>query len=72
MNQAKFTKENSIDPASTHSPHEAAFGDAASEQRHFGRENSPRFGGRPALVNTERGVATVALRASSSAPAGDS
>ena len=72
MKQAKFTKENSLEPATVHSPHEPAFGGAASDQRHFGRENSPRFGGRAALVNSERGVATVALRTSSSEPAGDS
>ena len=72
MKQAKFTKENSLDPASAASPREPAFGDPASEHRQFGRENSPRFGGRAALVNSERGVATVALRTSSSAPAGDS
>jgi hypothetical protein len=72
MRQAKFTKENSLEPANVHSPREQAFGDPASEQRHFGRENSPRFGGRAALVNSERGVATVALRTSSSAPADDS
>jgi hypothetical protein len=60
VKQAKFTKENSLEPATVHSSRELAFGEPASEQRHFGRENSPRFGGRAALVSSERGVATVA------------
>ena len=72
MKQAKFTKENSLEPASPLSPRERAFGDPPSEQKLFARENSPRFGGPAAPVNSERGVATVALRTSSSAPADDS
>lgn len=71
MKQAKFTRENSLGPANALLPHELAFGDPASDQRRFGRENSPRFGGRASLVKSERGVATVAMRTSSSAPADD-
>jgi Flp pilus assembly pilin Flp len=59
MKQGRFTKENCLERVSDRSAKRLAFGTSGSSQQHFGRENSPRFGGRAALVTDERGVAAV-------------
>jgi Flp pilus assembly pilin Flp len=59
MTQDRFTKENCLDRVNDRSADKLAFGPSASSQQHFGRESSPRFGGRAALMTDERGVAAV-------------
>ena len=57
MKLLRFPKENC--PGRKDPTGQFAFGAAASSRQHFGRDNSPRFGGRAALAKDERGVAAV-------------